>query len=128
MILDSTFINSLVCTDPDAEAKLAELIDAETPVVASSLTVFEVGVGLRGEAARYRQRFDGVVDDLDVAPLGVPEARRGESIQRELYDRGEPIGVVDALIAATAVERDEDVLTRNVEEFERVEKIDVVTY
>jgi predicted nucleic acid-binding protein len=128
MILDSTLINELVRGDPDAVVKLDGLIDAGTPVALSALTVFEVGVGLRGEAARHGERFDGVVDDLDVAPLGVAEARRAVSIQHELLDRGVRIGVVDARIAATARERGEGVVTRNVSEFERVDGLDVETY
>ena len=50
------------------------------------------------------------------------------AIQRDLYDRGEPTGVVDVLIAATALARDEGVLTRTVDEFARVEDLDVETY
>lgn len=50
-------------------------------------------------------------------------------IQRTLYDRGEPIGAVDALIAGTAATRpDSRVLTRNVDEFARVEAITVERY
>jgi tRNA(fMet)-specific endonuclease VapC len=128
VILDSTFINDLVRGRADADAVLDELIDAGTPVAISSLTVFEVGIGLRGEAKQYRQRFAEVVDELEVVPLDVVEARRALSIQHTLLDRGEPIGAVDVLIIGTAAERGEDVLTRNVDEFERVDSITVETY
>jgi tRNA(fMet)-specific endonuclease VapC len=128
VILDSTFLNDLVRGRGDADAVLDELIDAGTPIALSSLTVFEVGVGLRDEAEQHRQRFSMVTDELEVVPLGVSAARHALAIQRDLYDQGEPIGAVDVLIAGTAAERDEDVLTRNVDEFERVRSIDVETY
>jgi tRNA(fMet)-specific endonuclease VapC len=128
VILDSTFINDLVRGRADADSVLDDLIDAGTPVAMSSLTVFEVGVGLRGEAEQYRLRFSTVTDELEVVPLGVGAARRALAVQRDLYDRGEPIGAVDVLIAATAAERGEDVLTRNVDEFNRVDGIEVETY
>jgi tRNA(fMet)-specific endonuclease VapC len=128
VILDSTFVNDLVRGQADADTVLDELIDAGTPVALSSVTVFEVGVGLRGEAEQYRQRFAEVVSEMEVAPLDVAEARCALTVQRDLYDRGEPIGAADVLIAGTAVERGEDVLTRNVDEFERVEEITVETY
>jgi hypothetical protein len=32
---------------------------------------FEVGVGLRGNAASFRERFQSVIDELEIAPLGV---------------------------------------------------------
>jgi tRNA(fMet)-specific endonuclease VapC len=129
MLLDSTFLHDLVREDPDAVSRLDGLIEAGTPVAVSSLTVFEVGVGLRGAGKQYRSRFQSVVDELDEHPLGPAEARRALEIQRPLYDRGEPIGAVDVLIAATAAERDDRrVLTRNTDEFERVDALAVESY
>ncbi len=128
MLLDSTFINDLVRGRADADRTLDELIDRGTPVALSSLTVFEVGIGLRGEAKQHRQGFSAVIDNIETADLGVAETRRALSIQRDLYARGEPIDAVDVLIAGTAAERGENVLTRNVEEFERVDAIGVETY
>jgi len=129
MILDSTFLNDLIRKEPVAVDRLDELIEAGTPVALSSLTVFEVGVGLRGPGTKYRDRFQDVVDDLEEAPFGPAEAQRSLKIQRGLYDQGQAIGAVDALIAGTAAERDDPrVLTRNVDEFERVDAITVKTY
>jgi predicted nucleic acid-binding protein len=129
VLLDSTFVNDLIREGEAAVERLDELIKAKTPVAISSLTVFEVGVGLRGPGERYRERFQRVVDDLEEVPFGQPEARRALELQRDLYDRGEAIGAVDALIAGTAAEQsDARVLTRNVDEFERVDAIAVETY
>lgn len=129
MLLDSTFIHDLVREDDAAVAKLQELVDNETSVTISPLTVYEVGVGLRGDAAGLRERFQGVVDDVDTAPLGSRQADRALTIQHRLLDRGERIGAVDVLLAGTAATlSDPRVLTRNVDEFERVDAIDVETY
>ena len=128
MILDSTIINTLARDDPAATETLEQLIDAGTPVAFSALTVFEVEVGLRGAAAQHRDRFESVVNRLDVVPLTRDVAHRAAALQENLYDRGEPIGVVDVLIAATALERDEGVLTRNADEFRRVDGLTVGTY
>lgn len=125
MFLDTTFIIDLLARDPDAEAKRDALIGASGPVGLSTLTVFEIGVGLRdGE----RERFETVLESLSVIPPGVPEVWRAVSIQQALRDDGEQIGVIDVLIAGTAAERGEAVLTRNVDEFARVDGIDVETY
>lgn len=129
MLLDSTFINDLVREDEDAVAMLEQLITEETDVAISPLTVFEVGVGLRGDAASLRDRFHTVVDDLEVAPLSRRQAERALTIQRRLYDRGEPIGAVDVLLAGTAATlADPRVLTRNTDEFGRVDAITTVSY
>lgn len=129
MLLDSTFLHDLVRGEAVADAKLDELIAAGAPVVISSLTVFEVGVGLRGVGEQYRDRFTAAVDDLDVVAFGTAEAHRALRLQRELYDAGEAIGTVDVLIAGTALERtDQRVLTRNTDEFARVDGLTVETY
>ena len=129
MILDSTFVHDVVHEDDAALNRLVELSEANTPVALSALTVFEVGVGLRGETAQYRERFDEKVADLVVLPVAEADARRALAIQHELLDRGERIGSQDVLIAGTALgSADPRVLTRNAGEFERVEGLDVETY
>lgn len=129
MILDSTFVHDLVREEQVATDKLEDLIDAGTPVALSTVTVFEVGVGLRGPGATHEERFSEVVNDIEVVPLGLDEAWRALLTQRDLYDRGEAIGARDVLIAGTAAERaDTRVLTRNVDEFARVDAIEVESY
>ena len=126
MLLDSTFLIDLLDRSDAAESQLHDLIATETPVSVSPLSVYEAGLGLQeGE----RERFEEILTSMIVLPLGLAESRRALSIQRRLYDRGEPIGAVDALIAATAAESaDPRVLTRNVSEFSRVVGIDIVSY
>ena len=129
MLLDTTFISDLIRGTDAAVENRDELKDSATPIALSALTVFETGMGLRGVSNDAREQFDRTVGQLDVAPFGEREARRAVAIQTELIDSGERIGSVDVLIAATAAEStDPTVLTRNVDEFERVEGIDVETY
>ena len=129
MLLDTTFISDLIRGTDAAVEKRDELKDSATPIALSALTVFEAGMGLRGVSNDAREQFDRTVGQLDVALFGEREARRAVAIQTELIDSGERIGSVDVLIAATAAEStDPTVLTRNVDEFERVEGIDVETY
>lgn len=126
MLLDSTFLIDLLDRSDAAESQLRDLIATETPVSVSPLSVYEAGLGLQqGE----RERFEEILTSMIVLPLGLAESRRALSIQRTLYDRGKPIGAVDALIAATAAESaDPRVLTRNISEFSRVVGIDIISY
>ena len=129
MILDSTFIHDVIREDEAAVNRLAELSEAGTRAALSALTVFEVGVGLRGESAQYRESFDEQVAGLVVLPVDEADARRALTIQHDLLDRGERIGARDVLIAGTALgSGDPRVLTRNVDEFARVDDLDVETY
>lgn len=128
MLLDSTFLHDLVRGEPAAIEKLDELIEERTSIAVSVISVFEVGVGLHGEAARYRDPYHEILDDISILslrPLGAVEAIQ---IQHELLDRGERIGAVDVLIAGQARSHDMAVLTRNVDEFERVDGLDIETY
>ncbi|KYH23762.1 tRNA(fMet)-specific endonuclease VapC [Halalkalicoccus paucihalophilus] len=129
MILDSTFVHDVLRNDSDAIEQLVELRDSETPVALSTLTVFEVGVGLRGESAQYRAEFDERIDELVVLPVTETVARRAIAIQHDLLDQGQRIGARDVLIAGIAVgSPDPRVLTRNVDEFARVDGLDVNGY
>jgi tRNA(fMet)-specific endonuclease VapC len=128
MLLDSTFVHDLVRNEETAVAKLDDLVEKEIPVALSAITVFEVGVGLRGVGTRYRRHFDGIVEETEVVPLGRIAAFRALEAQRVLYDRGEAIRARDVLIAGTALARGEAVLTRNVDEFERVVALSVESY
>lgn len=126
MLLDSTFLIDLLDRSDAAESQLHDLIASETPVSVSPLSVYEAGLGLQ---ERERERFEEILTSMIVLPLGLAESRRALSIQRTLYNRGEPIGAVDALIAATAAENaDPRVLTRNVSEFSRVVGINIISY
>jgi predicted nucleic acid-binding protein len=129
MILDSTFVHDIVHENDAAINRLAELRDAGTPIALAALTVFEVGVGLRGETAQYRERFDEAIRDLVVVPIRESTARRALNIQQDLLDRGERIGARDVLIAGTAIgSPDPRILTRNIDEFRRVNGLTVETY
>lgn len=129
MILDSTFVNDVIREEDAAMNRLAELSEAGARVALSALTVFEVGIGLYGDAAQYREGFEEQVDGLAVVPVGERDARRAWAVQHDLLDRGERIGARDVLIAGTALESaDPRVLTRNTDEFARVEGLAVESY
>lgn len=129
MILDSTFVHDVLREDSGAIERLVELRDSETPVALSALTVFEVGVGLHGESAQYRAKFDERVNELVVLPITETTARRAVAIQHDLLDGGQRIGARDVLIAGAAVSSpDPRVLTRNVDELVRVDGLDIESY
>lgn len=115
MILDTCFIIDLIAEDPDAVSKLDDLDDQRLGV--SALTIYEVGVGL---SDRERRKFNGVMDRLTVYEFGQKVASRAVAEQRSLINNGEQIGVVDAMIGATALSTQQSVLTNNVSEFEQM--------
>lgn len=125
MIVDSSFLIDLMAGEAGAIAKLDELVGDAEPLAVSALTVTEVCRGLGDDD---RNTFDDVIADVSVVSFGRGEARRAAALLRRLDGAGEPIGAVDAMIAATALERGEKVLTRNLAEFERVDELRVAPY
>lgn len=125
MILDSCFLIDLMAGDEAAIAKLDELVAEKRPLSIATLSVTEVERGLAGTE---RDPFDAVVTDLDVVAYDRAMATRGATILRRLDGQGTPVDAVDAIVAATALERDGAVLTRNAAEFRRIDGVRVVPY
>lgn len=125
MILDSCFVVDLMTDDEAAVAKLDELVAEGRQLSVSTLSVTEVE---RGLTDREREAFDAVVRDVDVVAYDREMAHRAAGLLRSLDDDGAPVGAVDAMVAATALERDGVVVTRNVSEFRRVDGVRVVPY
>ncbi|WIV66056.1 type II toxin-antitoxin system VapC family toxin [Natrialbaceae archaeon AArc-T1-2] len=82
----------------------------------STLTVTAVGYDLSDSD---RERFERIVGRVDVLPYGLEEAKRATREHRELRRDGTQVGAIDAMIAATAIEANRPVVTRNVAEFQR---------
>jgi len=114
MILDASFLIDLMANDRAAVAKLDELDRKQLTV--PTLVYTEVGVGLDAGSPQEAQ-FESVIADMTLAPYDGEAARRAVDVQQQLSRQGAQIGAVDAMIAGTALARDEPVLTRNVEEF-----------
>jgi len=125
VILDSCFFIGLMTRDEAAAVKLDELVADGGALSASTVSVTEVE---RGLDANGRERFDVLLRDVDIVPYDRTIARRGADLLRSLDDRGEPIGALDAMVAATALEHDGRVVTRNISEFRRVDGIRAVPY
>jgi len=116
VILDACFLIDLVAGDEAAVAKLDEIADRH--IVVPTLAYTEVGVGIDPTTPEGR-RFDEVMAGVPMVAYDTEAAERAVDVQRQLRDRGDTIGAVDAMIAGTALARGEPIVTRNVGEFRR---------
>lgn len=126
MILDSCFLIDVLASDDGAVAKREEVLANSNPVAVAAPSITEVERGLG--AGQTRQQFRSLIADLPVLAYDHRTARTAADVLGTLDDRGEPIGTLDAMVAATALSRDEPVLTRNVSEFDRVDGLTVSPY
>jgi toxin FitB len=126
-LLDTTVVSEALRPRPDARV-LAWLRAHEARAWLSVVTIGEIEVGIRGvtdprRAQGLREWLDAVLipqftQRLLAVDLAV--ARRWGERTEAARANGTPVGAVDALIAATAVQHDLAVATRNRRDFEHL--------
>jgi predicted nucleic acid-binding protein len=85
----------------------------------SALSVAELHAGVRGGAER--EALAQLLSTLEVADLNSAIATRGGLMRRD-YGRSHGVGLNDALIGATALEMELQLLTLNVKHFPELDK------
>ncbi|MDP6156340.1 MAG: type II toxin-antitoxin system VapC family toxin [Candidatus Thermoplasmatota archaeon] len=132
--LDTTFIIDLMREKKSgikgpASLKLMELMDRKEVPKTSIITVSELYVGpYRVEDARELEKVERIVEEMDVLNITIGTVKRFGKIVAKLYRAGKPIGVMDAFIAAIAVENGEELVSRNTKNFENVPGLRLETY
>ncbi len=109
----------------------AERFDAsDEPLWVSALTRFELATGCERyvDPPRERARVQALLEGYPTLAFTAEIAERAGRIHGALARGGRALGAVDAMIAATALEQDAAVLSRNVREFRRVQGLRVDAY
>lgn len=133
MILDSSFLIDIEREHEGALAKARAIEEEEHPrrVPMIVLTELYIGVGKGVRSAENRRRVERVLRSLPVVTQTESISKRAGIIEGELQaadENEEGIGLADALIAATAREYDEPIVTADPGDFLRVEDVEVETY
>lgn len=130
VVLDTDFLIDAMAAKQPAVERLDELLEGYRPVAVSAVTVMQLhhGIERSSKPQAERERVAETLASLLTYPVDGSVAAHAGSIDGRLTGEGERIGVSDVLIGATALDRDEAVLTRNTEHFERIPDLDVETY
>jgi len=91
----------------------------------SAITCYELIYGVK-RCARERQakelrKVETFLRHIHTLPFSVETASHAAEIRRKLEEKGVPIGPMDTLIAATAMEAGLILVTGNIREFGRIE-------
>ena len=97
-------------------------------MTAVTRTELQVGIELFARPEQERAAVQALLAAYPTYPLDGASADVAGRIYGGLRARGTPIGIMDAMIAAIALERREELLTRNRREFSRVEGLILVPY
>lgn len=129
MILDSTFLIDVLRGD-ESVSSIIENVDSSGTAFVSSITVMELSEGIHLSDATEREcdAVHELLTDLTELSFDRDCALQAGEINGALVSSGEPIDTADVMIAATAIVHDQAVVTRNVDHFERIDDVDVLSY
>jgi len=122
-LLDTNALSEVVRKNPN-QALLQKLNEIPpTDVVTAAICVAELrhGTARLAHGARLWERIaTEILSRVDILPLREAEAVRAGDLLALLETQGRPIGIEDVWIAATALEHDLTVVTRNLKHFQRI--------
>lgn len=117
-------IDSSVIIDIDRGSEKYEKIPSGRHSI-SSATFMELSVGANLGSGGGLEK---VKKNLDIIPIDERIADKAGEITAELRQKGEPVDINDACIAATSTTHGEPVLTGNTKHFERIEGVNVIDW
>lgn len=96
----------------------------------STITLMELwrGAEMNLNSKKEKKKVIELIESLLIHPFNVKEAKKAAEIESFLIKKGQMIDLEDIMIAATAITRNESVLTRNVEHFNRIPNLKVDSY
>jgi predicted nucleic acid-binding protein len=130
MIQDTSFIIDVLNGDEGALARLDAIEAERRPEKVSAITVLELyeGIAQTDRPEDEQEAVLGVLDSKTILAADAGIMRRAGRLSGELIANGEQIDREDCIIAATALSEGEAVVTRNEGHFERIPRLDVVSY
>ena len=129
MLLDTSFLIDLMSGDEGAVEKARELERELVQQRLSAMTLFELyyGVARAERSGEERETVEAVLASKPIHPADTAVMRKAGRLSGKLMNEGNAVGDGDVMVGATAAVVDDPVLTRNVEDFERLD-VDVETY
>jgi hypothetical protein len=129
VLLDTTFLIDLMNGDEGAIEKTHELESELVQQRLSAMTLFELyyGAARSNQSDAEREKIENVLASKPVYPADSAVMRKAGRLSGELMNDGNAVADGDVIVGATADVLEEPVLTRNVDDFERL-GVDVETY
>ncbi len=129
MILDTSFLID-VLRGEDTVEEAVQTVDERGMAHVSSVTVMELweGIHLADSSENERTVVKNLLTDVRELPFDRECATTAGEINAALQRNGNTIEDADVMIAATALVHDVPVVTNNVDRFERIEDLEILTY
>ena len=108
-----------------ADKRVIAWLDAnESNLIVDSIIIGELRIGIlalpRGRKRdRLEQWYETVIETIECLPWDAKVSRRWAALVVELRGKGETVPLLDGMIAATALQHELTVATRNTRDFEK---------
>jgi len=128
--LDTAFLIDLLRGLPAAVERARQLEETGCDLSTTSVNVFELYIGaVCSESAKRSTNLEALLADLRILGVGRRETEEAASIVVNHAKKGQPIEMRDALIAGCMLgNAHASILTRNTRGFERITKIEALSY
>jgi len=129
LLLDTGFLIDLMNGDDGAVEKARELEANLVQQRLSAMTLFELyyGAARSNQSEAEREKIESVLTSKPVYPADSAVMRKAGRLSGEHMNDGNALSDGDVIVGPTAAVLEEPVLTRNVDDFERL-GVDVETY
>ena len=119
-LVDTDVLIDFLDNSPIAVQHIAFIEDAGIAVSVISIGEFYEGIHGRKRNSDYEKRFVAFLGSVSVLVASTAIMKRYAWIKYQLDAAGQPLPDFDIIIAATAIEHDLTLLTRNRRHFERI--------
>lgn len=125
MILDTSFIIEVLDGNKNAVEKLKQLEDKQEKL--SSITVMELqeGVVRSDKPEEERKQVLEILNSKNILSADRKIMKKAGEISGKLANKGKRIDREDCIIAATAILKQEPVITGNKKHFKRIENLEL---
>lgn len=128
VVLDTNFLIDIDNNRPEAIEKAREIERSGNPRRVPRIVITElwVAIGKGTEAEHNREKFERLLDGLPQVDLTEPIAKRAGAIEGKAQSadqNGVGVGTADAILAATALEVDEPVVTDDGDFVKRIQEL-----
>lgn len=124
--LETSFVIDFLREKEDAIEKYREI--KKQKLETSSVVAWEIlrGPKLYGRVKEYNDAIK-FLERLNILPFTLTSSRIASEIELELKEKGRSVNLIDVLIAATAIENNSKLVTRD-EGYENIKGLEVVFY
>ncbi len=105
----------------DVAKNLFEKSPQEIFIPSIVLYELEVGIAKSNDSKKREEQLSKFLSHVQIVDFSENEAKASAKIRAKLEKNGTPIGPIDTLIAGCAKANNLTLVTRNIEEFKRVE-------